>query len=311
VKDPLILRSALVLIGFLTLAQIIIAVMERMRPGRDLTEIRIRTRSWWIMLFVLEGALYLGKAALLTLVGCLSFFALREYLSRVPTRTVDRKVLFWAFLSIPAQFLLIQREALVPFLCFIPLYGISVIALRILLTGQPKGFVLALSTFQLGLLTTVYSISHIAYLPLLKDGQDYELSAGPLLFFICITQANDVFQFISGKAFGKTKIVPLISPKKTVEGFLGGVVLSSIAGAIVAPFLTSLSPAEGAIAGALLSVFGFFGDIFMSAIKRDLDIKDFSQIIPGHGGILDRVDSLIISAPLFFHFIRFLSQGSV
>ena len=311
-KDPLILTSSVALFALLAFTQILIAFLAKRKPEKDFTEVRVRTRSWCIMILILELTFYFGSQAIVGLMTCLSFFALREYLSQIPTRIPDRKVLFWVFLSIPIQFYLVYRQWLVPFLCFIPLYGISIIALRLLLAGPPRGFMLALSSFQLGLLTTVYSVSHMAYLPFISQSStssNYEVEIGTLLFFIFVTQANDVFQFISGKAFGRHKIMPLISPKKTVEGFLGGVIISAMVSAGIAPLLTPLSPFQGMAAGILLAVFGFFGDVLMSAIKRDLEIKDFSQLIPGHGGILDRIDSLIISAPLYFHFIRVLSEG--
>jgi len=308
-KDPLIFLSAGIMFALLCFAQVTIEVLERLKPGRNLSEIRLRTRSWWIMIFILEAALFLGRSATLGLVTCLSFFALREYLSRVPTRVSDRKILFWMFLAIPIQFYLVHREWLIPFLCFIPLYGLCFIGIRLLLTGKIKGFVLALSTFQLGLLVTVYSISHIAYLVLINKSPSLEMTVGALLYFVFVTQVNDIYQFIAGKLFGKHKIMPSISPKKTTEGLLGGMLLTVITSAILAPRLMPLSPLQGGLAGVILSLFGFFGDVLLSAIKRDLEIKDFSQIIPGHGGVLDRIDSLTLSAPLYFHLIRYLAEG--
>lgn len=302
--DPIIPYSAAILVGALVFAQLVIEILARRRPNKDLNEVRIRVRSWWIILVLIEGALYLGKWTTLFFFASVSFFALREYLSRVPTRVCDRKVLFWVLLAIPLQFALISQEWIFAFVCFVPVYSISILAFRLLLTGEPKGFVMAMATYQLGLMSTVYSVGHLAYLPFLRPGRAYELEAGSVLFVIGVTQLNDVFQFISGKTLGRRKIMPLISPKKTVEGFLGGVVLSSALSAGVAPYLTPLTHVEGIAAGACLSMFGFLGDVLMSAIKRDLQIKDFSQIIPGHGGVLDRIDSLTLSAPLYFHLLR-------
>lgn len=293
------------LMGALLAAQIVIEIIAR-RWHKDLHEVRIRTRSWWIIVMLVEAAFYFGKASAMVFFACVSFLGLREFLSRVPTRVVDRRVLFWVFLAIPLQFYLVYKGWLMAFVCFVPLYGGSVIALRLLLTGQPKGFIMALATFQLALLSTVYSVGHVAFLADLRQG--YEFSAGDVLFLICVIQLNDVFQFISGKAFGKHKIVPGISPKKTVEGFLGGVVLSSALSFFIAPIVTPLGHWEGLLAGATLAVFGFFGDVLMSAIKRDLQLKDFSQIIPGHGGVLDRIDSLVIAAPIYFHLARFFEM---
>ena len=112
-------------------------------------------------------------------------------------------------------------------------------------------------------------------------------------------------QYVWGKLFGKHKIIPEVSPKKTWEGFLGGVATTSIMAVLLHSFLTPFSIPFAFFIGAMLAVTGFIGDITISAMKRDLKIKDASSLIPGHGGILDRIDSLSLSAPLFFHVTRF------
>lgn len=303
--DPIIVRSSIVLAALLLFAQVVIEILAKLKPQADLHEVRIRTRSWWIMIAVLEAALYGGKETTILLFSCLSFFGLREYLSRVPTRVIDRRVLFWCFLAIPLQYYLIYREFQTAFISFIPVYCIAIIALRLILVGEPKGFVMAMAKFQLGLMFTVYSVGYIAFLTVQDPNRPYEISAGGVLFFIATSQFNDVMQFVSGKTFGKNKIVPKISPKKTVEGLVGGVLITSVVSIFTAPLLTGVSPVTGFIAGLGLGVLGFFGDVLMSAVKRDLGIKDFSQLIPGHGGMLDRIDSLVISAPIYFHIMQY------
>jgi phosphatidate cytidylyltransferase len=123
-----------------------------------------------------------------------------------------------------------------------------------------------------------------------------------------MTQFNDVLQYVWGKLIGKRPIIPKVSPNKTWEGFLGGVVSTTfIATFVTAPLLTPLSFYYGLIAGLIISVSGFIGDVVISSVKRDLEIKDSGYLIPGHGGILDRFDSLIFTAPLFFHYIYYVS----
>jgi phosphatidate cytidylyltransferase len=129
--------------------------------------------------------------------------------------------------------------------------------------------------------------------------------AGLLFFLVFITQFNDVAQFTWGKLFGKHKISPSVSPKKTWEGFLGGVATSIVLAALIGPQLTPMDAAWSAFAGGLISVSGFLGDITESAVKRDLGVKDAGALIPGHGGILDRIDSLTYAAPIFTHFFRY------
>ncbi|HAV51612.1 MAG TPA: phosphatidate cytidylyltransferase, partial [Brevundimonas sp.] len=124
-----------------------------------------------------------------------------------------------------------------------------------------------------------------------------------LLLFV--TEANDVLQYICGKAFGRHKIVPKVSPNKTWEGFLGGWILSAGLFWFLAPVFTGLDRIEALIVALVLPVAGFAGDVTMSAVKRDLGVKDTSRLIPGHGGVLDRIDSLTFTAPLYFHLMAY------
>jgi phosphatidate cytidylyltransferase len=155
------------------------------------------------------------------------------------------------------------------------------------------------------LMTTVFSLSHMAYLLALPaPGNPAAGGDGLLIYLLLLTQLNDVAQYVWGKSFGKHKVVPKVSPKKTVEGLAGGILTTALVGFLAGPYLTPLTPVEAAVAGLLIA--GFIGDISVSAVKRDLGIKDSGSILPGHGGILDRVDSLTFTAPLFFHYVYYL-----
>lgn len=125
-----------------------------------------------------------------------------------------------------------------------------------------------------------------------------------LFYLFVLTALNDIGQFVSGKLFGRQKIAPQISPNKTWQGLLGGVVVSQCVTLVLGTYFDIASPARMAVYALLLSVGGFVGDLMFSAAKRHLGIKDFSQLIPGHGGILDRVDSLVVTAPLLYWLIR-------
>ena len=116
-------------------------------------------------------------------------------------------------------------------------------------------------------------------------------------------QFNDVLQFLWGKLFGKHKITPDVSPNKTWEGFIGGLVCTIILGYFLR-FLTFFTPVQAVTASFCIAFAGFFGDLNMSAIKRDLGIKDMGNTIPGHGGIMDRLDSLSFASLIFFHLVR-------
>ena len=153
---------------------------------------------------------------------------------------------------------------------------------------------------------TVFCISHIPYLLMLPVKNEQAGAIGLVLYLLFMTQLNDVSQYVWGKSFGKNKILPKVSPNKTWEGFLGGICTIMICSAFIAPFLTPLSLKQGLLAGSLIALAGFIGDVVISVVKRDLEIKDSGSLIPGHGGILDRFDSLTFTAPLFFHFIYYL-----
>jgi phosphatidate cytidylyltransferase len=171
------------------------------------------------------------------------------------------------------------------------------------LGGQTDGFLHAVGLLSWGLMITVFSLSHTALL--LAYGVRHGGGAGPLLFLVGLTQFNDVAQFTWGKLFGRHTIVPKVSPKKTWEGFIGGLLTTIVIATLVGPYLTPMPRLWSALAGALIAGSGFLGDITISASKRDLGVKDSGTLIPGHGGILDRVDSLIYAAPVFFHFLNF------
>ena len=129
--------------------------------------------------------------------------------------------------------------------------------------------------------------------------------AGLLLFVLIVVGLNDVAQYVWGKLLGRHAITPQISPKKTVEGFVGGVLTSMAVAGLLTPWLAPFGVVEGAIVGGGLAFLGFAGDVTVSALKRDLGIKDSGAVLPGHGGILDRLDSLVFSAPIFLHYVRY------
>jgi phosphatidate cytidylyltransferase len=128
---------------------------------------------------------------------------------------------------------------------------------------------------------------------------------GLLFFLVMLTQFNDVAQYTWGKLTGRHKVTPTVSPKKTWEGLIGGIATTTLLASLIGPYLTPMDFRWSALAGLIIGVSGFLGDITMSAMKRDLGVKDTGGLIPGHGGILDRVDSLTYAAPVFTHFFRY------
>ncbi|WP_112322301.1 phosphatidate cytidylyltransferase [Oceanibium sediminis] len=299
-----------VIFAVLIAASVLVAIIARRRPCASSDELALRVRSWWFMISIFALAIVLSPVVSTVFLGFVSFLAFKEFISLIPTRRVDRVVLFFAYLSIPAQFTFAHLDWYGMFVVFIPVWGVLFLAMLMVLRGQTDGFLRAIGTYSWGLLITVFALSHTAML--LAGGQAWNPGgggAGLLLFLVGLTQFNDVAQFTWGKLLGRRKIIPAVSPGKTVEGFLGGVATTALVAALVGPYLTGMDWPWSLVAGAMIAVAGFVGDVTISALKRDLGVKDSGGLIPGHGGILDRVDSLTYTAPVFLHFYRFFFVG--
>ena len=284
-------------------------VLVRFARGRieagELRSLRLRVRSWWIIGVLFAVGILGGRVTVVVFFAFVSFLALKEYLTVIPTRRADRTLLFFCYLAIPGQYAWVAGTWYGMFIIFIPVYMFLFLPIEMVIAGETRGFLRAAGTLHWGLMSTVFGVSHAAYLFMLPVSGSRAAGAGLVLYLILLTEFNDVFQYLWGKSVGKRRIVPSVSPNKTWGGFVGGVATTVLVATVVAPFLTPMGHGGGAASGAIIGVAGFFGDVVMSSLKRDLGIKDTSEYIPGHGGVLDRIDSLTYTAPLFFHFIRY------
>src|SRR5574340_1817091 len=295
------------ILALLGVGTLVIGLKRIFKPGPGDPELWLRMRSWWVMAGLFILAIAVNHTLSIVFFALVSFLALKEYFSIIPTRRADRRVLFWAYLAIPLQYFWIAEAWFGMFIIFIPVYLFLFIPLKMVIVGETQGFLKAAGTLHWGLMTTVFSLYHAAFLLALPDDVNPAAgSAGLLLFLVFLTQFNDVMQFVWGKLAGRRKVIPKVSPGKTVAGFVGGVATTTLVAWLAAPYLTPLAGWEPLAAGLIIGVGGFVGDVTISALKRHLGIKDSGALIPGHGGILDRVDSLTYTAPLFFHFVYFL-----
>lgn len=271
-----------------------------------------RMLGWWLMVGLVLGALALGPTAFTVLFALISFHALREFITLSPTRRADHHALFWAFFVVlPIQFWLAWKPWYGLFTVFVPVWAFLFMAARSALAGDPKGYLERTAKIQWGLMSCVFALSHIPALTTLPLRAELGGTArGPelVLWLLLVVQLSDVFQYIWGKSLGRHPLAPVLSPKKTWEGLLLGVLSAAGAGAALC-WLTPFPPWQAALVALALCLAGFCGGLVMSAIKRDAGIKDWSHLIPGHGGILDRVDSLVFAAPAFFHILRFCCGG--
>jgi phosphatidate cytidylyltransferase len=164
--------------------------------------------------------------------------------------------------------------------------------------------------------TTVFGVIYVAFLAshmlLLRElpnlvGIPYDVGASFVFLVFAVTWASDTGAFAVGSLIGRTQLLPRVSKKKTWEGAFGGVAFGALAGWIASEtFAPYLGAPQGVLVGALASLVGLLGDLFESMLKRDAEVKDSSQIIPGHGGVLDRFDSLLFTAPLIYYFLKFV-----
>ncbi len=264
-----------------------------------------RIRAWWKMCAIFALSLMIGRTGSLVLFGLISFLAMREYMTLVPTHRGDHRTLFWSFFVImPLQYYLIGIDWYGFFAIMIPVFAFIFIPTSIALAGDTSNFLGRGAKIQFGIMVCVYCPSHAPALLILQipgfQGHDARL----LLYLVIVDQMSDVLQYVWGKLIGKHKIAWRVSPNKTWEGFIGGVVSATALGTALW-WATPFTPLQSAGMSFIICVLGFAGGLVMSAIKRDIGIKDFGVVIEGHGGILDRIDSLCFAAPIFFHLVRF------
>ncbi|HEY1753852.1 MAG TPA: phosphatidate cytidylyltransferase [Bryobacteraceae bacterium] len=296
------------LLAAVTLASLIGYVLKRRNPGNPATEnLNARIRSWGMMILVGGGALLTGRIAILLLFACISFLALREFMTSASGRPADRVTLLVCnFVVLPGQYLLVGAGRyelfciLIPAYCFVPSAASAF--------TDTNRFLDRAAAVRWGLALCVYCISYIPALMTLRIPGYESRSALLMVFLLLIAQVSDILQYVWGKLIGRHPVSPTISPSKTVEGLVGGVLSATVLGTLLWR-ITPFTAWQAGLMAFLVAALGFLGGLVMSAIKRDRGIKDWGHLIEGHGGMLDRMDSLCFSAPVFFHLTRyFFSQ---
>lgn len=270
-----------------------------------LVNLDARITSWWVMTAVVAAAVLTGRLGAVVLFAVVSFLALREFVTLTPTRRGDHRTLFYVFfVAIPLQYYLLAINWYGLFSILIPVYAFLYVPTRSALSGDSERFLERIAVIQWGLMVCVYCVSYAPAL-LMLDIPDYAgQNAKLLLYLILVVQMSDVLQYVWGKLIGRHAIAPIVSPNKTVEGFVGGILSATLVGTALSP-MTPFSPWQAAAMSLVITFMGFAGGLTMSAIKRDRGVKDFGTAIAGHGGILDRIDSVCFAAPIFFHLTRY------
>jgi len=298
-----------------TLAALLVATAAGLILRRTVTSERgratvvnmnLRIATWWVLCGLTAAALLAGRAAVCLLFAIVSSLALREFITLTPTHRRDHRALFWSFFVwSPLQYWLVWSRYVELALILVPVCAVVLIPARIAIAGQRERLFQRSAAIFVGLMLCTYALSHIPLLLTLELSGAPGGSAALLFYFLLVVQASDVLQWIWGKLAGRTPAVPRISPNKTWEGYAGGV-LSAVALGTLLHRATPFSAASAALISTLITLLGVAGGLMMSAIKRSRGAKDSGAILVGHGGILDRIDSLCLSAPVFFHVVKWL-----
>ncbi len=264
-----------------------------------------RIRAWWVMVAVFGVAFLVGKTLTIVLFALTSFYCLREFLSITPTRPEDHRAIAAAFyLFIPLQYWLIAVDWQTLFAILIPVWAFLLLPVLAVLKGETEDFLPRTARIQWALMLTVYCISHAPALLILNipgfEGRNFLL----LFFLITVVQLSDVLQYVFGKLFGRHQVAPRVSPAKTWEGLIGGGLSTVLVGTGLY-WITPFTPLQAAGMATAIVLAGFAGGLVLSAVKRSLGAKDWGVMIEGHGGALDRMDSVSFAAPVFFHLVNY------
>ncbi len=281
---------------------------------QDVRSVRLQSlRTWWILFLIFTVAVVGGEMLICLLLVVVAWLALREYLSLVGWHHISRLTAVALFAAVPIYYWLLLNGQAAELRAMAPIvFVLAIGGLRACL-GRTEQYIRTTASITWGMLLFVYGISH-AVMVMQQDqlSEPRTGSVGWFLFLLLLTECNDIMQAITGRKFGRHKITPRVSPNKTWQGLLGGIVTCNVLAVLAAPWFTTLTVgktsaagfAVSMAAGTVISVGGFLGDINMSAVKRDAGVKDGSQLLPGQGGMIDRIDSLTFTAPLFYYFVR-------
>ena len=281
--------------------------IARGEPHAVIDNLNARIRSWWVILLIVVAAFAIGAPGVTALFGFVSFIALREFLRIVDPIDDAPPVPTAALLAIvAAQYALVYLGVRV-----VVSWCLTVCLLPILLTVvtsasrslDARSWWMRVAILQAGVTICVFCISHVAALLSVHIPGYEDRSLTLVLFLLVIVQSSDVLQYVFGRLLGRRKVAPRISPSKTWAGVIGGIASATALGGVLAP-ITPFSLAQATVLAFVVASAGFCGGLALSAIKRARGAKDWGRIISGHGGVLDRVDSVVLAAPVFFYATR-------
>jgi len=297
-------------VGLILLLATVVGLILRAKIAPDgsnavIENLNARISAWWAMVFLLTLAFAAGRIGVVILFAVLSFAALREFLTLTTKTAADHRALAACFFVVlPLQYWLIGIDWYGLYSVFIPVYAFLLLPVISALQGKPERFLYRIAETQWALMICVYCVSYVPALLSLKipgfEGRNVVLIA----WLIFVVQFSDVMQYVWGKLVGRHPVAPELSPSKTWEGLIGGA-LTAVAIGTALWWMTPFSMLQAAGMALAVTLMGFLGGLVMSAIKRDKGVKDWGHLIAGHGGFVDRLDSVIFAAPIYFHLMRY------
>lgn len=267
-----------------------------MKPEENkFSDVPLRVKTWiYIILVFAMGISH--PLAMKIFVSWISFQCFLEFL--ILFKINSNHIIPSLFLGV-AQFFLLYFFNIETYFIYSSILSLVVLLYFLIL----KIFLKLLYGIFIALFVCLFAFPHLSFI------RDTVSGLNSIIFIVVVTELNDVFQYLMGKFFGKHKITPTISPNKTLEGFIGGVLLTVVLSTILGFYLLKTDIFVNTIIGVILGISGFSGDIFMSYLKRKANIKDTGTLLPGHGGLLDRMDSLIFNAPIFFWILSLIIKS--
>lgn len=259
-----------------------------------------RVQSWWAIVILVGLALISGRVGVIILFLFASFSALREFLTLTTKAQADHMSLALAFFAVlPLQYLFVWMDWTELFALFIPVYAFLLLPIVSALRGDTDRYLIRVAETQWGLMIAVFCLSHVPAL-MTVDIAGYEGRSLLLIaFLVLVVQFGDLLEYFFGRRIGKTKVAPGLSPK-TREGMACGVISAMIIGGMLS-WITPFGVFGAMVMAGVISLVGMFGNLVFAAIKRDRGVKDWSHLIPGQGGFVDQLDSVIFAAPIFYH----------
>ena len=302
ILSPVFRTYLIIVVGLLLLAGLVLGVMYLL--GKNVTSPLRTYRGWLLMIPIVLGTVILGREAVIVGITLLAILGFYEF-----ARATGLYNDWWMTGSVYLAIGVLATVTLIPdprldqqgwygFFMALPVFVIAMILLIPIVRNIAKGQLQEISLAIVGFIYFGWMFMHLGFLA------NTPYAYGYLLYLLFAVELNDIAAYTFGKAFGKHKLRENISPNKTIEGSLGAISMSMVLPWLLWFSFPHFDPLHLVLTGLIVGVGGQLGDLVISYIKRDIGIKDMGRAIQGHGGILDRVDSMIFVAPIFFHMVR-------